>query len=128
MVGACSGHNQEASHLPPKENLMNIHVGNLPVDLTERELRAAFEVFGKVESLEIISNIRTHEPLGYGFVVMEPEEAAIKAIESLNNTQLKGKAITVTKANRPGGKRRSSFKRPKGPFVPRSDVRGPRPG
>jgi RNA recognition motif-containing protein len=107
---------------------MNIHVGNLPLDLTEREFRAAFETYGSIESIEIITNIRTHEPLGYGFIVMEPEEAALKAIDALNNTQLKGKTITVTKANRPGGKRRSSFRKPRGPFVPRQDSRGPRPG
>lgn len=107
---------------------MNIHVGNLPLDLTERELRAAFESFGTIESLEIISNIRTHEPLGYAFVMLHPDEAALKAIETLNNTQLKGKTITVTKANRPGGKRRSSFRKPRGPFTPRHDSRGPRPG
>jgi RNA recognition motif-containing protein len=95
---------------------MNIHVGNLPLDLTEQELRSLFESYGPIESIEIISNLRTKEPLGYGFVMLQSDEQSGRAIETLNGTVLKGKAITVTKANRPGGKRRSSFRKPRPRF------------
>ena len=91
---------------------MNIHVGNLPLDCTEGELRALFEACGPVESVEIITNIRTHEPLGYGFVVMGSDEAGATAVATLNGKPLKGKLITVTKANRPAGKRKSFSKKP----------------
>ena len=94
------------------EKQMNIHVGNLPADLTEQELRTAFESCGTVESVEIITNLRTHEPLGYGFVIMQTEEQGLRAIETLNGTALKGKAIAVSRANRPGGRRKSHFKKP----------------
>ncbi len=95
---------------------MNIHVGNLPLDTTEQELRTLFESYGPIESLEIISNLRTKEPLGYGFVMLQSDEQSLRAIEALNGTTLKDKAITVTKANRAGGKRRSSFKKPRPRF------------
>ncbi len=88
---------------------MNIHIGNLPLDCTEEELRTLFESCGAVEAVEIISNVRTREPLGYGFVVMKTDEEGQKAITTLNNTSLKGKVIVVSKANRPGGRRRRSF-------------------
>lgn len=98
-----------------KEKLMNIHVGNLSLDCTEPELRALFESCGAVESVEIITNRRTHEPLGYGFVIMPSDEAGEGAIAALNGKLLKGKMITVTKANRPGGRRKLFAKRPHHP-------------
>ena len=91
---------------------MNIYVGNLPLDCTEQELRTLFETCGPIEALEIITNLRTHEPLGYGFVVMQTDEAGERAIETLNGKPLKGKLIAVTKANRPGGRRKSFSRRP----------------
>ena len=91
---------------------MNIHVGNLPLDCIEQDLRSLFETCGKIVSLEIISNIRTHEPLGYGFVVMGSEEEGLRAIEQLNGKPLKGKTIVVTRANRPRGRRKPSFRKP----------------
>lgn len=91
---------------------MNIHVGNLPLDLTQDELKHLFETCGVVDSIEIITNRRTHEPLGYGFVVMQTEEAGAMAISTLNGKPLKGKQITVTAANRPHGKKKSFSKKP----------------
>ncbi len=91
---------------------MNIHVGNLPLDCTEEELRTLFEGCGAVESIEIITNIRTHQPLGYGFVVMRTDEEGKRSIETLNGQNFKGKAITVAPANRPHGKRKSFHKKP----------------
>lgn len=91
---------------------MNIHVGNLPLDCTEQELRTLFQTCGTIESIEIITNIRTHEPLGYGFVVMRTEEEGMAAIETLNGKPMKGKLITVQKANRPHGRRKSFSRRP----------------
>ncbi len=90
---------------------MNIHVGNLPLDCTEDELRKLFETCGKIESLEIITNTRTNQPLGYGFVMMQTEEEGKRSIETLNGTILKGKTITVSPANRPHGRRKSSFRK-----------------
>ena len=93
---------------------MNIHVGNLPLDCTETELRSMFEACGVVDSVELITNRRTHEPLGYGFVVMQSEEAGKVAISTLNGKPLKGKEITVAAANRPQGKKRSFQRKPFG--------------
>ena len=93
---------------------MNIHVGNLPLDCTEVELRTLFESCGKVESVEIITNLRTHEPLGYGFVVMSTDEAGVGAIAALDGKPLKGQMIRVAKANRPAGGRKSFSRRPLG--------------
>ena len=91
---------------------MNIHVGNLPLDCTEQELRTLFETCGVVESIDIITNLRTQQPLGYGFVVMQTEEEGNRSIETLNGKNFKGKVITVAAANRPHGKKKSFRKKP----------------
>src|SRR2546422_10953558 len=80
---------------------------------SEQELKTAFESCGSVESVEIITNLRTHEPLGYGFVVMQTDEAGTRAIATLNGTSLKGKAIAVSAANRPAGRRKSFSRKPR---------------
>jgi len=93
---------------------MNIHVGNLPLDITEAELRSFFETCGVVDKIELITDRRTQEPLGYGFVVMQSEDAGKVAISTLNGKPLKGKEITVSAANRPEGKTRSFQRKPFG--------------
>ena len=92
---------------------MNLHVGNLDPATNEAELRRAFAQCGKIKELEIIKNLRTGEPLGYAFVVMENDEEAECAIEALDQTMFKGKQITVAVAKRPG--KRKGFGGPRGP-------------
>lgn len=92
---------------------MNIHVGNLAPEVTDRELQDLFASCGKVETVEIITNRRTGEPLGYAFVVMATDEEGMKAITTLNGATLQGKVIAVTKANRPQGRRRTFRDKPK---------------
>jgi RNA recognition motif-containing protein len=53
---------------------MNIYVGNLPWEITEEDLRKAFEEFGQVASATIIKDKFTNKPRGFGFVEM-PEKA-----------------------------------------------------
>jgi RNA recognition motif-containing protein len=79
---------------------MNIHIGNLPLEIRDNDLQVFFQAFGKVESVEVITNRRTGEPLGYAFVVMPSEEEGTSAIETLNGKEWLGKTLVVTRANR----------------------------
>lgn len=92
---------------------MNLHVGNIPLELTQQELTKLFEQYGAVEAVDIITNIRTHEPLGYAFVVMRTDEDGSKAIESLNGATLKDKVITVAPAKNQTGRKRGSSRFPR---------------
>ena len=88
---------------------MNIYVGNLSHDLTEDELRAAFEAFGTVESVNVLKDRFTGEPRGFGFVEMPSEEEGKAAIEGMNGKDLKGREVNVDQArprtsNRGGGR------------------------
>ncbi|MGQ9706641.1 MAG: RNA recognition motif domain-containing protein [bacterium] len=78
---------------------MNIYVGNLSREMTEEELRKAFEEFGQVASATIIKDRFSNESRGFGFVEMPSDEEAEAAIAGLNGKQLKGRSVNVNKAH-----------------------------
>ncbi len=77
---------------------MNIYVGNLPYNVRDDELRKTFEEFGEVKSAEVIVDRRSNRSRGYGFVQMANEDAATKAIEGLNGTELHGRTLRVDRS------------------------------
>lgn len=77
---------------------MNIYVGNLSYQLTEDDLKAAFEAYGEVESSRIITDRNSGRSKGFGFVDMPDREQALAAIEGLNETELGERTITVNEA------------------------------
>jgi RNA recognition motif-containing protein len=81
-----------------EEVRMNIYVGNLSREVTEDDLRQAFEAHGQISSVAIIKDKFTGEPRGFGFVEMPAKAEGQAAINSLNGKDLKGKAINVNEA------------------------------
>jgi RNA recognition motif-containing protein len=77
---------------------MNIYIGNLSYEVTEEELKQAFEAFGEVDSVNIIKDKYTNRSKGFGFVEMPDNTHAESAINDLNDTELKGRALKVNKA------------------------------
>ncbi len=77
---------------------MNIYVGNLSHEVTEEDVRQAFEAFGQVESAAIIKDKFTGESRGFGFVEMPAKAEAQAAIDGLNDTELKGRVLNVNEA------------------------------
>ena len=77
---------------------MNIYVGNLSHELTEEELKQAFEAFGQVESAKIITDRYSGVSRGFGFVEMPTKAEAEAAIAELNGKELKGRTLTVNEA------------------------------
>jgi RNA recognition motif-containing protein len=87
---------------------VNIYVGNLSRELTEDELRQAFEAHGQVTSVNIIKDRYSGESRGFGFVEMATKSEAQAAINGLNGTSLGERTLSVSEA-RPrdeGGGRR----------------------
>ncbi|MBI5612043.1 MAG: RNA-binding protein [Gammaproteobacteria bacterium] len=86
---------------------MNIFVGNLSRDVTEDDLLKAFSAYGKVDRVSILKDKFSGEPRGFGFVEMPAKAEAQAAINALNQTDLKGRALNVNEARpkteRPGG-------------------------
>jgi cold-inducible RNA-binding protein len=76
----------------------NIFVGNLSFNTTEDELRRAFEAYGQVDRVSILTDRDTGRSRGFGFVEMANNEEGEKAIAALNGTQLDGRTINVNEA------------------------------
>ncbi|MBN2082097.1 RNA-binding protein [bacterium] len=77
---------------------MNIYVGNLSYQLTEDELRAAFEAHGAVDAARIITDKYSGHSKGFGFVEMPNDSEAQAAINALNGTELSGRELKVNEA------------------------------
>jgi len=93
---------------------MNIYVGNLSREVTEEDLRQAFEAFGEVTSAKVITDRYTGVSRGFGFVEMPANDEARAAIAGLNGKELKERTLRVDEARprsegRRGGGRRPSW-------------------
>ena len=87
---------------------MNIFVGSLPFSIDEADLRESFEAYGTVNSVKIITDKFTGRSKGFGFVEMENDTEAEKAIQELNGATVEGRAIVVNKSEpKPEGERRT---------------------
>jgi len=93
---------------------MNIYVGNLSPEVKEEDLNELFSQYGKVSSAKIIRDMFTQETRGFGFIEMPAQAEAMKAIETLNTYELKGKKIVVNEA-RPQRDRKSGGGGGRGP-------------
>ena len=77
---------------------MNIYIGNLSYEVTEEDLKQAFEAFGQVESVNIIKDKFSGRSKGFGFVEMPDKANAQSAINELNGKELKGRSLNVNEA------------------------------
>ncbi len=77
---------------------MKIYVGNLSYDVTEEDLKQAFEPFGQVESVNIITDKFSGRSKGFGFVEMASPAEGQAAMEGLNGKDLKGRPLNVNEA------------------------------
>ena len=85
---------------------MNIYVGNLSREVSEGDLREAFEAFGEVTSAKIITDKYSGESRGFGFVEMTSNTDGESAITGLKDKELKGQTLNVNEARpRPEGRR-----------------------
>jgi RNA recognition motif-containing protein len=83
---------------------MNIFVASLDYAVQEEELRGAFEAFGEVSSVKIVTDRETGRSRGFGFVEMSNDDEGTQAIEALDGSSLHGRDIAVKEA-RPQGER-----------------------
>ena len=77
---------------------MNVYVGNLNYDLSEDDLKQAFEEFGEVTSAKIISDRYSARSKGFGFDEMSSDDEAKAAIEALSGKELNGRTMVVNEA------------------------------
>ena len=77
---------------------MNIYVGNLNYDLSEDDLKNAFEEYGAVESVKIIIDRYSGRSKGFGFIEMKNNDEAKVAMEALSGKELSGRTLVINEA------------------------------
>jgi RNA recognition motif-containing protein len=87
----------------------NIFVGNISFNTSELELRQAFEAYGQVDRVSILTDRETGRSRGFGFVEMPNPEEGDKAIAALNGFQLGGRKLNVNEA-RPKAEKLGAFR------------------
>ncbi len=86
-----------------------IYVGNLPFSASSDDVQNLFAEYGTVSEVHLVTDRQTGQPRGFGFVEMEDDAAADKAIADLNDKDFQGRNLKVNEArpreNRGGGGR-----------------------
>jgi RNA recognition motif-containing protein len=83
--------------------MTKLYIGNLPSDLTDDELRQFFSDKGfPVTSARLICDREGGRSRGFGFVEFGSQNDAERAVEELNGSDLKGRALLVKDASRQG--------------------------
>ena len=103
-----------------------LYVGNLSWDTTQDGLSTAFSANGRtVSDCQIVSDRESGRPRGFAFVEMASEADALAAIQVLNGSQLDGREIRVSEAERKQGAtfQKRSNTDDKGGSKQRGDVR-----
>jgi RNA recognition motif-containing protein len=77
---------------------MNIYISNLNSAINNENLKDLFAPFGEVKSAEVVLDVFTGESRGFGYVEMEDNAAAQKAIHDLNNSEFQSYTISVAEA------------------------------
>ncbi|OYW07959.1 MAG: RNA-binding protein [Acidobacteriia bacterium 12-62-4] len=78
--------------------MKNIFVGNLSFGATENGVRAAFEQYGTVDRVNVITDRDTGQAKGFAFVEMANNEEGDRAIDELNGSEMDGRAMNVSEA------------------------------
>ena len=90
----------------------NIYVGNLAWDATADDLLALFQEHGQVARAQVITDRETGRSRGFGFVEMDNDAEAQKAIDALNGFMLPGPAPDGQRGPAARGRRRRWRRRP----------------
>jgi len=84
--------------------MMNIYVGNLPLELTDNELlselRREFSVFGVVNSVNLRKDIfsGSRQPRLYAFIEMDSKTEGENAVFNLQGKEIGGRELIVISA------------------------------
>lgn len=82
-----------------KAQFTNLYVKNVDLEVTQDEFMELFQQFGIVTSAVIQVDDEGNSK-GFGFVNYEDHEAAQQAVDALHDTELKGKKLFVSRAQK----------------------------
>jgi len=76
---------------------MKLYIGNLPFSVDDEGLKKIFGAYN-VSEAEVIKNKFSGRSKGFGFVTIEDESNATKAIAELNGKQVEGRELKISEA------------------------------
>lgn len=79
--------------------MIKLFIVGYPLDIQDAELVEMFSILGTVHSVDLVTDRITRKHKGFGFIEMENEIEAGRAIASLNGKIIKGRKITVKLAD-----------------------------
>jgi RNA recognition motif-containing protein len=77
---------------------VKLFVGSLPWATRDEDLKSLFSQHGTVVSASVVMDRATGRSRGFGFVEMDTQEEADKAIAALNDSEMEGRKIVVNVA------------------------------
>lgn len=93
-------HPEAASSSVP-QNPCRLIVNYIPSSVTPETFRSLFAPFGQITNYKLVTNKRTGQSVGYGFIeYSQPQEAQL-AIHSMNTRPLENKRLKVSYARNP---------------------------
>jgi RNA recognition motif-containing protein len=75
-----------------------LYVGNLSFNATADSVRGAFQEFGTVSDVHLVSDRETGRSRGFAFVTMGTSEEAAKAMQAMDGQNLDGRPLRVNEA------------------------------
>ncbi len=75
-----------------------LYVGNLSFNTNAEGVRTAFQEFGTVSDVHLVTDRETGRSRGFAFVTMGTSEEAAKAIEGMDGRTLDGRPLRVNEA------------------------------
>jgi RNA recognition motif-containing protein len=75
-----------------------LYVGNLSFNTNAEGVRTAFQQFGTVSDVHLVTDRETGRSRGFAFVTMGTPEEASKAIEGMDGKTLDGRPLRVNEA------------------------------
>ena len=75
-----------------------LYVGNLAYSVTSESLEQMFLECGTVTSAQVIQDPDTGRSKGFGFVEMQADDAAQRAISGMHEKEFDGRPLTVNEA------------------------------
>lgn len=81
---------------------VSLYVGNLPYSITEQTLTDLFAQAGSVQGVRLPTDRETGQPRGFGFVEMESDADAQKAIQMFDGYFVDSRALRVNIAEERG--------------------------
>ena len=75
--------------------MAKLFIVGFPKDFQEIKLVELFSIYGAVNALTLVTDKVTGQPKGYGFITMNDEAGAGRAIKALNGTAFGGRTVSV---------------------------------